>query len=96
MPDIDCKCSFCGKSQRDAKKMIASPEGDSFICDECVEICKEIITDITKKSVYEKIELPSPQEIKQKLDEYIIGQEEAKRVLSVAVYNHYKSRNADR
>ena len=93
MPDIDCKCSFCGKSQRDAKKMIASPEGDSFICDECVEICKEIITDITKKSVYEKIELPSPQEIKEKLDEYIIGQDEAKRVLSVAVYNHYKRLN---
>ena len=93
MADNECKCSFCGKSQRDAKKLIASPNGDSFICDECVEICKDIITDITKKSVFEKIELPTPAEIKEKLDEYIIGQEDAKRVLSVAVYNHYKRLN---
>ena len=93
MADIECKCSFCGKSQKDAKKLIASPNGDSFICDECVEICKDIITDITKKTEFEKIDLPSPKEIKEKLDEYIIGQEEAKRVLSVAVYNHYKRLN---
>ena len=93
MTEIDCKCSFCGKSQRDAKKLIASPSGDSFICDECVEICKEIITDITPKTKFEKIELPTPNEIKEKLDEYIIGQDEAKRVLAVAVYNHYKRLN---
>lgn len=93
MADIECKCSFCGKSQKDAKKLIASPNGDSFICDECVEICKDIITDITKKSEFEKIDLPSPKEIKEKLDEYIIGQDEAKKVLSVAVYNHYKRLN---
>ena len=93
MADIECKCSFCGKNQKDAKKLIASPNGDSFICDECVEICKDIITDITKKTEFEKIDLPSPKEIKEKLDEYIIGQEEAKRVLSVAVYNHYKRLN---
>ena len=93
MTEIDCKCSFCGKSQRDAKKLIASPSGDSFICDECVEICKEIITDIVPKTKFEKIELPTPNEIKEKLDEYIIGQDEAKRVLAVAVYNHYKRLN---
>lgn len=93
MAENECKCSFCGKSQRDAKKLIASPSGDSFICDECVEICKDIITDITKKSVFEKIDLPTPAEIKEKLDEYIIGQDEAKKVLSVAVYNHYKRLN---
>ncbi len=93
MTEIDCKCSFCGKSQRDAKKLIASPSGDSFICDECVEICKEIITDIAPKTKFEKIELPTPNEIKEKLDEYIIGQDEAKRVLAVAVYNHYKRLN---
>lgn len=93
MSDIECKCSFCGKSQRDAKKIIASPNGESFICDECIEICKDIITDITKKSTFEKIELPTPIEIKEKLDEYIVGQEEAKRVLAVAVYNHYKRLN---
>ncbi len=89
----ECKCSFCGKSQRDAKKMIASPNGDSYICDECIDICKDIIVDVAKKTKFEKIELPTPSEIKGKLDEYIIGQEEAKKVLSVAVYNHYKRLN---
>ena len=93
MADIDCKCSFCGKSQRDAKKLIASPSGESFICDECVDICKEIITEVSPKTKFEKIELPTPTEIKEKLDEYIIGQEDAKRVLAVAVYNHYKRLN---
>ena len=93
MADIDCKCSFCGKSQRDAKKLIASPSGESFICDECIDICKEIITEVSPKTKFEKIELPTPTEIKEKLDEYIIGQEEAKRVLAVAVYNHYKRLN---
>ncbi len=87
------KCSFCGKSQRDAKKMIASPNGESYICDECIDICKDIIVDVAKKTKFEKIELPTPSEIKDKLDEYIIGQDEAKKVLSVAVYNHYKRLN---
>ncbi len=89
----ECKCSFCGKNQRDAKKMIASPNGDSYICDECIDICKDIIVDVAKKTKFEKIELPTPSEIKEKLDEYIIGQDEAKKVLSVAVYNHYKRLN---
>lgn len=89
----ECKCSFCGKNQRDAKKMIASPNGDSYICDECIDICKDIIVDVAKKTKFEKIELPTPSQIKEKLDEYIIGQDEAKKVLSVAVYNHYKRLN---
>ena len=55
MSDIECKCSFCGKSQKEAKKLIASPGGDAFICDECIEICKDIVTDVTKKSTFEKI-----------------------------------------
>lgn len=93
MSDNECKCSFCGKNQRDAKKLIASPNGDAFICDECIEICKDIVTDVKKKSTFEKIELPTPSQIKAKLDEYIVGQDEAKRVLSVAVYNHYKRLN---
>ena len=93
MSDLECKCSFCGKSQKDAKKLVASPNGDAFICDECIEICKDIITDITKKSTFEKIELPTPSEIKEKLDEYIVGQDEVKKVLAVAVYNHYKRLN---
>ena len=93
MSDIECKCSFCGKSQKEAKKLIASPGGDAFICDECIEICKDIVTDVTKKSTFEKIELPTPSEIKAKLDEYIVGQDDVKRVLAVAVYNHYKRLN---
>lgn len=93
MNDIECKCSFCGKGQREAKKLIASPNGDAYICDECIEICKDIVVEVKKTSKFEKIDLPSPSEIKSKLDEYIIGQDEAKRVLAVAVYNHYKRLN---
>lgn len=93
MNDSECKCSFCGKSQHNAKKLIASPNGEAYICDECIEICKEIVTEVVKKSKFEKIELLSPCEIKEKLDDYIVGQDEAKRVLAVAVYNHYKRLN---
>lgn len=93
MNDIECKCSFCGKSQQKAKRIIASPNGDAYICDECIEICKEIVTEVVKKSTFEKIELPTPSEIKERLDDYIVGQDEAKRVLAVAVYNHYKRLN---
>ena len=93
MSDLECKCSFCGKSQKDAKKLVASPNGDAFICDECIEICKDIVTDVVQKQSFEKIELPTPSEIKEKLDEYIVGQDEVKKVLAVAVYNHYKRLN---
>ena len=86
----DLYCSFCGKSQAMTKKIIASPDGESFICDECIDICKEIIKaeKIEKDDV--QIDLPLPHEIKDRLDDFIIGQDEAKMVLSVAVYNHYK------
>lgn len=87
------KCSFCGKGQKEAKKLIASPNGEAYICDECVEICKDIMAELGKKSSFEKIELPTPSQIKQSLDQYIVGQDEAKKVLSVAVYNHYKRLN---
>ena len=87
-------CSFCGKTQNLAKRLIANPAGDSFICDECVEVCREIMKDDRiVKGVETEIDLPTPQEIKKQLDEYIIGQDDAKRVLSVAVYNHYKRIN---
>ena len=88
-----CSCSFCGKPQKNAKKIIASPNGEAYICDECIAICKEIIKEDEQHESLEKIELPIPSEIKAKLDEYIIGQDEAKRVLAVSVYNHYKRIN---
>ncbi|MGI5842388.1 MAG: ATP-dependent Clp protease ATP-binding subunit ClpX, partial [Christensenellales bacterium] len=87
-------CSFCGKAQNKAKRLIANPTGDSFICDECVDICKEIMKEDKISKGYDvEIDLPSPHEIKAQLDEYIIGQDDAKRVLAVAVYNHYKRIN---
>lgn len=88
-------CSFCGKSQSEVKKMVISMNGEAFICDECVKICGNIIAEErqAKQSEQNQIELPSPAEIKEHLDEYIIGQDEAKKVLSVAVYNHYKRIN---
>ena len=85
-------CSFCGKSQHEVKKLIAGPS--VFICDECIELCNDIIRDEVPSAEADpkaaKSELPFPSEIKASLDQYVIGQEPAKRVLSVAVYNHYK------
>ncbi|MBK1693764.1 ATP-dependent protease ATP-binding subunit ClpX [Chromatium weissei] len=82
-------CSFCGKSQHEVRKLIAGPS--VFICDECVELCNDIIREEMQDSVGENIShLPKPREIKARLDEFVIGQEKAKKVLSVAVYNHYK------
>ena len=84
-------CSFCGKAQDDVIKLIAGGE-DSFICDQCVMLCNEILNDdVTSEfETEEKDKLPTPEEIHKSLDEYVIGQEQAKRILSVAVYNHYK------
>ena len=87
-------CSFCGKPKEQTKKLIAGPNG-VFICDECIEVCKQVMQEDTDNhDLSEEINLLKPYEIKAKLDEYIIGQEEAKKVLSVAVYNHYKRINA--
>lgn len=96
--DSRLKCSFCGKSQDQVKKLIAGPE--VYICDECVELCNEILDEeffenkekdgeVNELEVSEK-PIPKPHEIKAYLDEYIVGQDDAKKVLSVAVYNHYK------
>ena len=91
--DDKIRCSFCNKTQDQVRKLIAGPNG-AYICDECIDICMDII-----EEEYEQDEHPSedvdinllkPREIKEFLDEYVIGQEEAKKVLSVAVYNHYK------
>ena len=90
------KCSFCGKSQENVKKIIAGP--GVYICDECINVCQEIIEDEFYEEdeeidVVEEEKIPTPQEIKTILDEYVIGQEDAKKTLSVAVYNHYKRIN---
>ena len=92
--DKNIRCSFCGKPQEAVKKIIAGP--GVFICDECVSLCLDIIDEEIyedNESLEELAEIPSPAEIKKVLDEYVIGQEEAKRTLSVAVYNHYKRIN---
>ena len=94
MAGNDVHCSFCGKSQRQVRKLIAGPN-DIFICDECIEICEDILEEELEDTEEEisaayDINLLKPREIKNFLDEYVIGQEKAKKVLSVAVYNHYK------
>jgi len=82
-------CSFCGKSQHEVKKLIAGPS--VFVCDECVELCNDIISEELQEQAASSVtKLPKPQEIKEILDDYVIGQTQAKKVLSVAVYNHYK------
>ena len=82
-------CSFCGKSQKEVKKLIAGPT--VFVCDECVELCMDIIKEDSKNSKIKiKQDIPKPSEIKAILNDYVIGQERAKKTLSVAVYNHYK------
>jgi ATP-dependent Clp protease ATP-binding subunit ClpX len=92
-------CSFCGKSQHEVRKLIAGPT--VFICDECVELCMDIIREENKTSLVKSSDgVPTPQEILAVLDDYVIGQPQAKRVLSVAVHNHYKrlhhaAKNAD-
>jgi ATP-dependent Clp protease ATP-binding subunit ClpX len=83
------KCSFCGKSQNDVRKLIAGPT--VYICDECIELCNDIIAEEWEEEKSREIRsLPKPAEIKQVLDQYVVGQERAKKVLAVAVHNHYK------
>ena len=84
-------CSFCGKSQHEVRKLIAGPS--VFICDECIELCNDIIREETasdKGGKGAKSDLPTQSEIRNILDQYVIGQDQAKKILSVAVYNHYK------
>ena len=93
MTDDIVRCSFCGKTQAQVRKLIAGPNG-TYICDECIGICSEIIEEELDynddRELFDDINLLTPEEMKSFLDDYVIGQEEAKKVLSVAVYNHYK------
>lgn len=88
------RCSFCGKAQEEVKKIVAGP--GVYICDECIELCKDIIDEeFYEEAIREFMEVPKPQEILNVLDEYVIGQDRAKRALAVAVYNHYKRVNVE-
>jgi ATP-dependent Clp protease ATP-binding subunit ClpX len=92
-------CSFCGKSQHEVRKLIAGPS--VFVCDECIALCTDIIREYTQNAIggdkTDKNDLPNPHEICERLDEYVIGQRQAKKILSVAVYNHYKRlKNTDK
>ena len=92
--DSNITCSFCGKREGQVRKLIAGH--NVYICDECIELCNEMLTEDLKETnaaVVSVNELPKPKEIKNILDEYVIGQEEAKKTLAVAVYNHYKRIN---
>jgi ATP-dependent Clp protease ATP-binding subunit ClpX len=88
--DANLSCSFCGKSQREVKKLIAGPT--VYICDECIELCNDIIAEEygQEESAAPRSRVPKPREIKAALDEYVIGQDQAKKILSVAVHNHYR------
>ena len=96
MKEIETICSFCGRPARELTEIISNPEGDCFICKECLNICRDIMDFNHKTKESEKsnfIELIKPQEIKSRLDDFIIGQDEVKKILAVSVYNHYKRIN---
>ena len=88
------KCTFCGKTQDEVRRLVAGP--GVYICDECVELCREIIDEEFKEAAkFELKEIPKPSEIVNTLNDYVIGQDKAKKYLAVAVYNHYKRINAE-
>ena len=96
MPDIndEKRCSFCGKVRDEVTELISAPQGSAYICDECVAVCEKLLNErLGSKKEQKELKLPDPSKIKAELDKYIVGQDDAKKVLSVAVYNHYKRIN---
>ena len=94
MANKNQQCSFCGKPKEETRRLINGPDG-ACICDSCIEICKSMMDEWeNEKQPQTEVPLKKPAEIKAELDQYIVGQDKAKRVLSVAVYNHYKRINA--
>ena len=94
--EVNASCSFCGRLITNLKEIIANPDGECFICKDCVDLCHEIMAENNKVKgnvQTEILDLPKPQEIKARLDEFIVGQDEAKKILAVSVYNHYKRIN---
>ena len=96
MKELETICSFCGRPSKELTDIISNPEGDCFICKDCINICRDIM-DFNKKTKdaesNQMLELMKPQEIKKCLDDFIIGQDEVKKILAVSVYNHYKRIN---
>ncbi|HET7767354.1 MAG TPA: ClpX C4-type zinc finger protein, partial [Chloroflexota bacterium] len=94
---IQYRCSFCGKTQEQVRRLIAGP-GGVYICDECIELCREIIEEEAQqpaaKAKFPAARVPTPKRLYELLNQHVVGQERAKKVLSVAVYNHYKRINA--
>ena len=93
MQKQDFRCSFCGAKQSEDNSLIASPDGASFICATCIGICNEIVRNTIKVKHEDKVKVMAPMEIKKHLDDFIVGQDDAKKAISVAVYNHYKRIN---
>ena len=96
MKELNATCSFCGRLISNLKNIIANPEGECFICKDCVDLCYELMVENAPKqdsAQGEILDLPKPQEIKAKLDEFIVGQDDAKKILAISVYNHYKRIN---
>ena len=88
------ECAFCGRNHLDVKGLIASPDGGTYICEDCVKVCNDIFDTTKRQNVSEKIDLPTPSKLKEFLDEYVIGQDQAKRALAVCKCSFHQNQNS--